>query len=125
MAVSSLQQSPLRRGSPLLLFPALLLCAAYGLLRLTFLQKGHGDIMSRCVLMEPNLSRIWSVGGIQIAELPRVTLGTGYSTKDSLGYGFWIMLRAADAVHLLTGVSGTTVVLALHRQPFNPFDVPQ
>ena len=68
MSVSPLlQQSPPRRGMPFWLFPALLLCAAYGLLGLTFLQQGHGNIMARCVLMEPNLSRIWSVGHVEIS----------------------------------------------------------
>ena len=38
--------------------------------------------------------------GIQMAELPRVTLEKGYSTKGSLGHGFWMMLRSADSVHL-------------------------
>lgn len=68
MAVSSLlQKTPQRRGIPFWVFPLVLLCAAYGLLGLTFLQQGHGDIMSRCVLMEPNLSRIWSVGHVEIS----------------------------------------------------------
>ena len=40
----------------------------------------------------------------------------GYSTKDSLGHGFWMMLRSADTVHLLTGASGTTVVITLGRR---------
>lgn len=55
--------------------------------------------------------------GIQMTELPRVTLELGYSTKDSLGHGFWLMLRAADTIHLLTGADGTTLVITLARQP--------
>ena len=55
--------------------------------------------------------------GIQMAELPRVTLELGYSTKESLGHGFWMMLRAADTIHLLTGAAGTTVVITLDADP--------
>jgi len=58
--------------------------------------------------------------GIQIAELPRATLERGDSTKDSLGHGFWMMLRAADTVHLLTGGGGTRIVLTLSRRPVVP-----
>jgi len=58
--------------------------------------------------------------GIQIAELPRATLERGDSTKDSLAHGFWMMLRAADTVHLLTGGGGTRIVLTLSRRPVVP-----
>ncbi len=54
--------------------------------------------------------------GIALSEIPRATLELGYSTKDSLGHGFWLMLRSADAVSLLTGASGTTVVLTVERR---------
>ncbi len=46
---------------------------------------------------------------------PASTLEKGYSTKGSLGHGFWMMLRSADSVHLLTGAAGTTVVITLNR----------
>ena len=84
---------------------------------------GGGEAVVRA---SDDIVQVWIVdhgSGIQMAELPRVTLELGYSTKDSLGHGFWMMLRAADSVYLLTGSSGTTIVLTLHRQPFNPFDV--
>jgi len=55
--------------------------------------------------------------GIQMTELPRATLELGYSTKNSLGHGFWLMLRAADTIHLLTGASGITLVIPLAQQP--------
>lgn len=54
--------------------------------------------------------------GIQMMQLPRVTLERGFSTKDSLGHGFWLMLHTADQVHLLTGATGTTLVLTLARE---------
>ncbi len=47
--------------------PLALLAIAYGLLGLTkTLHPGHADLMMRCVLMDPKLSRIWSVGHIEI-----------------------------------------------------------
>jgi anti-sigma regulatory factor (Ser/Thr protein kinase) len=55
--------------------------------------------------------------GISLSQLPRATLELGYSTKDSLGHGFWLMLRSADSVFLLTGSAGTTLVLTIqHRE---------
>jgi anti-sigma regulatory factor (Ser/Thr protein kinase) len=55
--------------------------------------------------------------GISLSQLPRATLELGYSTKDSLGHGFWLMLRSADSVFLLTGSTGTTLVLTIqHRE---------
>ncbi len=53
--------------------------------------------------------------GISLAQLPRATLELGYSTKDTLGHGFWLLLRSADAVSLLTGAAGTTVVLTMTK----------
>ena len=54
--------------------------------------------------------------GISLSELPRAALELGYSTKDSLGEGFWLMLRSADSVFLLTGSTGTTVVLTVQHR---------
>jgi hypothetical protein len=33
-----------------------------------------------------------------------------------LGHGFWLMLRSADSVFLLTGITGTTLVLTVQHQ---------
>ena len=49
--------------------------------------------------------------GIDMEHLPRATLERGYTTAGSLGHGFWLMLNTVDRVWLLTGSSGTTVVL--------------
>lgn len=47
--------------------PLLFLCVAYALLGLTFTEQlSHDDLMQRCVLMDPNLARIWSVANIEI-----------------------------------------------------------
>jgi two-component sensor histidine kinase len=52
---------------PAWIMSALLLSVAYGLLGLTFTtQLSHTSIMRRCVLVEPNMARIWSVGNVEI-----------------------------------------------------------
>ena len=58
--------------------------------------------------------------GIQEESLHRATLEKGFSTGGSLGHGFFLMLQTADAVWLLTGPAGTTVVLEQHRTPPQP-----
>ena len=73
------------------LLPILLLCCAYGLLGLTGIEHPAG-VMTRCVLMNPNLSRIWSVAHVEIGlSYLGVFLGMAY-----------YLLRAAktDATHL-------------------------
>lgn len=49
--------------------------------------------------------------GIAMENLPRATLARGYSTKATLGHGMKMILQMADRVFLLTGTSGTTIVL--------------
>ncbi|HBT20008.1 MAG TPA: ATP-binding protein [Peptococcaceae bacterium] len=49
--------------------------------------------------------------GIKTSELARATLMQHYSTKNSLGCGFTLMLYYADKIYLATGTSGTTLVL--------------
>jgi len=58
--------------------------------------------------------------GIDENALHRATLEKGYTTAGSLGHGFWMMLKTADRVYLLTGPSGTTVVLEQDRHPQEP-----
>lgn len=58
--------------------------------------------------------------GITMEHLPRATLERGYTTAGSLGHGFWLMLRTIDRLYLLTGVTGTTVVLEQQRDPPAP-----
>ena len=53
-------------------------------------------------------------GGISLAQLPKATLARGFSTKASLGHGFK-MMQQVDRVYVLTGPSGTIVVLEQER----------
>ncbi len=50
--------------------------------------------------------------GIDISQLPQVTLRKGYSTKLSLGYGFTIMLDYLDRL-IMSTENGTTLVLEM------------
>jgi len=58
--------------------------------------------------------------GIAVENLPNATLTLGYSTAHTLGHGFKIMLHTADRVYLLTGTSGTTVVVEQDRKEPEP-----
>ncbi|MBE3586605.1 ATP-binding protein [Desulfofundulus thermocisternus] len=49
--------------------------------------------------------------GIKTSELTRATLMQHYSTKNSLGCGFTLMLYYADRLYLNTGSSGTVLIL--------------
>ncbi|HEY3332570.1 MAG TPA: ATP-binding protein [Capsulimonadaceae bacterium] len=50
-----------------ILYSVLLLTFAYALLGLSLTERpDHMDLMSRCVLMSPNLSRIWSVANVEV-----------------------------------------------------------
>ena len=53
--------------------------------------------------------------GIDVARLPRATLEPGFSYAGTLGHGFWFMLNTADRLYLMTGPSGTTVVIEVER----------
>ena len=68
MAVTVPAASPKRQTMMAWIFPALVLSMAYGLLGLTFVSNSgaHLDLMSRCVLMDTNRSRIWSVSHVEI-----------------------------------------------------------
>jgi len=50
-------------------------------------------------------------GGIAVNDLPRATLERGFTTAGTFGHGFWLILKTVDRVWLLTGTTGTTVVI--------------
>jgi PAS domain S-box-containing protein len=56
--------------------------------------------------------------GIAEEALHRATLERGYTTAGSLGHGFWMILKTCDRVYLLTGPTGTTIVL--EQEPQEP-----
>jgi CheY-like chemotaxis protein len=83
----------------------------------------HGKDATGTVGLDPATGRVqvWirdAGGGIAEDRLHRATLERGYTTAGTLGHGFWIMLRTADRVYLLTGNDGT--VLVLEQAPHPP-----
>ncbi len=58
--------------------------------------------------------------GIALENLPSATLEKGFTTAGSMGFGMKIMLTSADRVWLLTGPTGTVVVMEQHASPPPP-----
>lgn len=54
--------------------------------------------------------------GIPLDKLPISTLKQGYSTAGTAGQGWFLVLTFVDAAYLLTGPTGTTVVLEMGRE---------
>jgi len=75
----------------------------------------HGSTSGTAMICaEPGRVQVWirdTGSGIAVTDLPRATLLKGHSGGTSFGHGFFIMLRTVDAIWLLTGPQGTTVVL--------------
>ena len=61
--------------------------------------------------------------GIAVENLPQATLKRGYSTKSTFGHGMKIILQTAGCLWLLTGPTGTTVVLEQDMALSDPADV--
>lgn len=59
-------------------------------------------------------------GGITMENLPHAALTRGFTTAGTLGHGLKMMLQTVDRLWLLTGPSGTTVVLEQDRLPPEP-----
>lgn len=51
--------------------------------------------------------------GIEALSLPDVALTKGYSTADSLGMGYKVMIEFADKVYLATSREGTVVAVEM------------
>ncbi|NLC57644.1 MAG: response regulator [Armatimonadetes bacterium] len=58
--------------------------------------------------------------GIAPENLARAAFEKGFSTAQTLGVGFSLMLGLTDRVHLVTDGQGTTVVLQMERHPSPP-----
>jgi CheY-like chemotaxis protein/anti-sigma regulatory factor (Ser/Thr protein kinase) len=54
--------------------------------------------------------------GITMDNIPQATLRRGYTTAGTLGHGVKMMLSMIDKVYLMTGPTGTTVVLEQNKQ---------
>ncbi len=54
--------------------------------------------------------------GIAFEDLPHATLQKGFTTAGTLGHGMKLMLETTDRLFLLTGATGTTVVLEQYRE---------
>ncbi|MBC8134274.1 MAG: PAS domain S-box protein, partial [Fibrella sp.] len=68
--------------------------------------------------VERGIVQVWvrdTGAGINEDSLHRATLEKGFTTAGTLGHGFWMMLKTADHVYLLTGANGTTVVVEQER----------
>ena len=77
------------------------------------------DVETQCVQV-----RVEDQGeGIAVENLPQATLKRGYSTKSTLGHGMKMMLQTAGCLWLLTGPTGTTVVLEQDAVPSQDADV--
>ncbi len=69
--------------------------------------RPHGDVL-----------QVWVTDrgeGIGMDFLHKATLERGFTTAGTLGHGFWLMMKTADRLHLLTGENGTTLVLEQER----------
>lgn len=59
--------------------------------------------------------------GIAPENLPHATLERGFTATGTLGHGFWMVLNTVDRVWLLTGPTGTTVVIEKDRNSDDTF----
>lgn len=58
--------------------------------------------------------------GIEAMTLPKVVLERGYTTAESLGMGYTIMISMANKVYLATGPGGTTIGIVFMSTPETP-----
>jgi anti-sigma regulatory factor (Ser/Thr protein kinase) len=79
----------------------------------------HGLGGTFTIYASDGLMQVWIEDhgpGIQWTQLPQATLERGFSTKGSLGHGFWLILQCVDRMDLYTGKAGTTVVLTFSSE---------
>ncbi|WP_404404940.1 ATP-binding protein [Jeotgalibacillus malaysiensis] len=80
-----------------------------------FKHASHGKVM--IVEKDESLHLIVedSGTGFPLEQLPKATLYSGYSTQDSMGQGFTVMLKIASFVHLHTSEKGSTIVISFDQ----------
>jgi CheY-like chemotaxis protein len=92
-----------------------LMTAAHEAAMNAVVHAGGGQVR---ICADDNRIQVWVEdhgAGIPLEQLPRATLERGYSTKNTLGHGFWLILMMLDRVYLLTATTGTTLVLEQDR----------
>ena len=95
------------------------LLTAVGEASMNAVVHGGGNAAGRIFLDDQKgLIQVWIEDqgkGIAAPTLHRATLERGFTTAGTMGHGFWMTLQSADRIYLLTGASGTTVVLEQER----------
>lgn len=100
---------------------ALLLCLSEALTN-SLKHAGQGDFKLKA---QEKLLRLFVSDrgpGIRLTNLPRAALMPHYSTKNSLGSGFTLMLYYCDRLYLKTEASGTTIALEFDTEK-NPAEI--
>ena len=93
------------------------LIIAVGEASMNAVAHGGGGV-GRVHVSDEGKIQVWitdSGKGIAQEHLPQALLERGFTTANSLGYGFWMILQSIDQVWLLTSAEGTTVVLEQNR----------
>jgi serine phosphatase RsbU (regulator of sigma subunit)/anti-sigma regulatory factor (Ser/Thr protein kinase) len=62
--------------------------------------------------------------GIPFDDLPKATLERGYTTAGTLGQGFWIILQSVKYCWIMTGETGTILVLEQDNAEESPQPLP-
>jgi PAS domain S-box-containing protein len=76
-----------------------------------------------CVAENGATLQLWVTdqgSGIGLDYLHKAMLERGFTTAGTFGHGFWLMMKTADRIWLLTGGDGTTIVVEQDRTPPEP-----
>ena len=83
------------------------------------LAHAGGGSMTVCADPDGTEVQVWirdDGKGTSTEHLHRTTMECGFTTPDSMGCGFFIILNTVDMVSLLTDAMGTTLVLTQKRE---------
>lgn len=82
------------------------------------IKHGHGGQANVWTTQDAIIVQVADHGqGIAPALLARATLEQGYSTRPSLGMGFFLMLNSSDTLVLATSDHGTSILLRVSVSP--------